>query len=463
MEEDPINETSERVKDPEFGPWLAQACILVVDDEPGMRNFLVKTLGPRCKLIEEAGSTAEASCKLVDQHFDVVILDNIMPDQHGLDWLADQRATGFFADVILMTAYADLDTAINAVRVGVVDFILKPFRSNQLLNSIARCLDRIRLQREIDVLQHQLNFPAYQGFLRNNFIGNSPATEKVREMIARVAPIPTSVLLTGSSGTGKEVAARSLHSLSNRADKLFVPINCGAIPADIIESELFGHLKGAFSGANRTREGLFMHAQGGTIFLDEIADMPFQLQSKLLRVLEDRRVRPVGAEREIPFDARFIFATNANLERRVEEGHFRADLFFRINVVHIQLPALKERGNDVLQLASLFMSEVAQQVGMPAVEIDEHVRSYLLRYDWPGNIRELRNFIERAVILGCFPEEAERAVAPVVENGGQSLAEIEKLHILNILREVGGDREEAARRLGVSRKTIDRKCASWNV
>lgn len=462
MSESELSDTPDRMKDPEFGPWLAQASILVVDDEPGMRNFLMKTLGPRCKLIEEAENTAEASRRIDATHFDVVILDNIMPDKNGLDWLAEQRATGFFADVILMTAYADLDTAISAVRVGVVDFVLKPFRSNQLLNSIARCLDRSRLQRENDVLRHQLNFPAHQVYLRNNFVGKSPATEKMRSMISRVAPISTSVLLTGPSGTGKEVAARSLHSLSGRADKLFVPINCGAIPADMIESELFGHLKGAFTGANRTREGLFLHAQGGTVFLDEIADLPYPLQSKLLRVLEDRRVRPVGSEREIPFDARFIFATNADLEKRVAEGAFRADLYFRINVVQIQLPPLKDRGNDVLELAALFMREAVQQVGMPAVEIDDRIRSYLLRYDWPGNIRELRNFIERAVILGAFPDEAERSPLTHENAGGLSLAEIEKRHILSVLREVGGDREEAARRLGISRKTIDRKCVSWN-
>jgi DNA-binding NtrC family response regulator len=454
---------SEPVRDPEFGPWLAQASILVVDDEPGMRNFLVKTLGPRCKIIEEAENTAEATRKLDEQHFDVVILDNIMPNKNGLEWLAEQRAAGFFADVILMTAYADLDTAINAVRVGVVDFVLKPFRSNQLLNAIARCLDRSRLQRENDVLRHQLNFPAHQVFLRNTFVGHSPVMEKVRAMIARVAPIATSVLLTGPSGTGKEVAARSIHSLSGRADELFVPINCGAIPADMIESELFGHLKGAFTGANRTREGLFLHAQGGTIFLDEIGEMPLPLQTKLLRVLEDRRVRPVGSEREIPFEARFIFATNVDLERRVAEGTFRADLFFRINVVQIQLPPLKDRGNDVLELASLFMREVVQQAGMPAVDIDERVRSYMLRYDWPGNIRELRNFIERAVILGGFPEGIARLPLPTEQAEGQSLAAFEKRHILSILRETGGDREEAARRLGISRKTIDRKCVSWNV
>jgi DNA-binding NtrC family response regulator len=320
MLEGPARETIEPSVDREFGPWLAEASILVVDDELGIRNFLVKILGPRCKLIEEAADTKEASRKLDARHFDVVILDNVMPGKNGLDWLAEQRAIRFFADVILMTAYADLDTAIGALRAGVVDFVLKPFRSNQLLNAVARCLDRMRLQRENYVLRHELKSPSHHIFLRNKLLGDSMAMQQVREIIARVAPVPTSVLFTGPSGTGKEVAARSLHSLSNRADKLFVPVNCGAIPPDMIESELFGHLKGAFTGAGRTREGLFMHAQGGTLFLDEIGELPYLLQSKLLRVLEDRRVRPVGSEREVPFDARFVFATNADLQSRVKAG-----------------------------------------------------------------------------------------------------------------------------------------------
>ncbi|HMN70554.1 MAG TPA: sigma-54 dependent transcriptional regulator [Rhodoblastus sp.] len=445
---------------PEFGPWLSQASILVVDDEPGIRNFLVKILRPRCRSIEEAVDAKEASRKLDSKHFDVVILDNVMPGQNGLDWLNEQRAIGFFADVILMTAYADLDTAIEALRIGVVDFVIKPFRSNQLLNAVARCLDRARLQRENYVLRHELNSVSHQIFLRNKLLGNSAAARQVRETIARVAPLPTPVLFIGESGTGKEVAARSLHSLSNRGDKLFVPVNCGAIPADMIESELFGHLKGAFTGAGRAREGLFLHAQGGTLFLDEIAELPYVLQSKLLRVLEDRRVRPVGSEREVPFDARFVFATNANLQRRVEAGAFRADLYFRINVMQIALPPLRDRGEDVQELAGLFMREIAQELGMPAVPIDDRVRAALARYEWPGNIRELRNLIERTVILGAFPQDFGKSVDDD-DKGGDSLADVERRHILSMLRETGGDREEAARRLGISRKTIDRKCASW--
>ncbi len=451
------------LQDPEFGPWLAQAAILVVDDEPGMRNFLLRILGPRCKRIEEAADVDEAARKLDAQHFDVVILDNIMPRKNGVDWLAEQRATGFFSDVILITAYADLDTAIQALRAGVVDFVLKPFRSNQILNAVARCLDRVRLQRENIVLKHELRSTSDHILLRDRLIGNSNVIAHVRETIARVAPLPSSVLITGESGTGKEVAARSLHALSDRTEKPFVPVNCAAIPPDMIESELFGHLKGAFTGANASREGLFLHARGGTLFLDEIGELPPATQSKLLRVLEDKRVRPLGSEREVPIDLRFIFATNAELEADVRRGRFRADLFYRINVMQLQLPPLRDRGDDVQELATLFMRRLSQQLKMPQVPIDAGTRAALARYRWPGNVRELRNLIERTLILGEFPQDFGGRATLQSDTVEESLDEVERRHILAMLQETGGDRNEAARRLGISRKTIDRKCAAWNV
>ena len=449
-------------RDPEFGPWLAQASILIVDDEPGMRHFLVRTLGPRCKRIEEAADTEEASRKLDAHHFDVVILDNIMPGKNGVDWLAEQRAIGFYADAILMTAFADLDTAIQALRAGAVDFVLKPFRSNQILNAVARCLDRIRLQRENFVLRYELKATSDHILLRDRLIGTSRAIGEVRDTIARVAPLPTSVLLTGESGTGKEVAARSLHTLSDRSAKPFVPVNCAAIPPDMIETELFGHVKGAFTGAESSREGLFTHAQGGTLFLDEIGEMPLATQSKLLRVIEDRRVRPVGAEREVPVDLRFVFATNADLQKDVERGRFRADLFYRINVMQLHLPPLRDRGDDVQELAVLFMHKLSQQLGMPPVGIDAPVRAALARYAWPGNVRELRNLIERSLILGRFPDDFRGGPVRSAEPAGGTLEEIERRHILSVLEETGGNRDEAARRLGISRKTIDRKFAVRN-
>jgi transcriptional regulator with PAS, ATPase and Fis domain len=256
------------------------------------------------------------------------------------------------------------------------------------------------------------------------------------------------------------VLARSIHELSDRAGKPFVPINCAAIPADMLETELFGHVKGAFTGADSRREGLFLHAQGGTLFLDEIGEMPIALQSKLLRVIEDRKVRPVGAEREVPVDIRFVFATNADLASDVEKGRFRADLFYRINVMQIYLAPLRDRERDVVELADLFMHKLSQQLGMPPVVIDDAGRAMLLSYHWPGNVRELRNFIERSVILGRFPLDLRNGASAPATSG--TLDDVERRHILAVLDDVAGNRDEASRRLGISRKTIDRKLSSWH-
>ncbi|MGA0541895.1 sigma-54-dependent transcriptional regulator [Neotabrizicola sp. VNH66] len=438
----------------DFGPALAQAAILVVDDEPGMRHFLQRVLGGRCRTLEVASSTAEAGGKLAAGHFDVVILDNIMQGKRGVDWLAEQRASGFFPPAILITAYADLETAIQALQAGASDFVLKPFRSNQILNAVARCLERVRLERENHVLRHELKAHADHILLRDRLIGASAAIEAIRDTIARVAPLPSTVLLTGPSGSGKEVAARMIHQLSDRAERPFVPVNCAAIPHDMVETELFGHLKGAFTGAVQTRDGLFLHARGGTLFLDEIGELPLPVQAKLLRVIEDRRVRPLGSEREVPVDVRLLCATNADLDRAVAEGRFRADLLYRINVLTLDMPPLCERGSDVQDLADLFMQKLSVQLGMPPVPIDGAVRAGLQAYRWPGNVRELRNLIERALILGRFPPDfsATSAQLPPV-----TLAEIERQAILTTLDATGGDREAAALRLGISRKTIDRR------
>jgi DNA-binding NtrC family response regulator len=460
MQHDMIPKTKAKGQEPDFGPWLAKASVLIIDDEPGMRNFLMRTLETRCAFVDEAADTAEATRKLDERHFDIVILDNIMPKKTGLEWLAEQRAVGFYADAILMTAYADLDTAIQAIRAGAADFVLKPFRSNQILNAISRALDRSNLQRENSALKYQLRTAADHIFLRDRLVGSSATIQQTRDMISRVAPLPTSVLLTGESGTGKEVLAHSIHDLSDRASKPFVPVNCAAIPADMLETELFGHVKGAFTGADTRREGLFLHAQGGTLFLDEIGEMPVPLQSKLLRVLEDRKVRPVGAEREVPIDIRFIFATNADLAADVENGRFRADLFYRINVMQIYLAPLRDRDQDVLELCELFMHKLSQQLGMPPVAMDDAVRSMLLSYHWPGNVRELRNFIERSLILGLFPLDLKGSV-PLQSSSG-TLEEVERRHILAVLSDVSGNRDEASRRLGISRKTIDRKMSFWH-
>lgn len=445
----------------EFGPLLSRASVLVIDDEPGMRNFLKRTLGSRCAQVDVAADVAEATALVDENRYDIVILDNVMPGKSGLEWLEEQRAIGFFSDVILMTAYADLETAIQALRAGAMDFVLKPFRSNQILNAMSRCLERRNLQRENFVLRHELMAASDHLALRHRLIGHSEGVQTVRETITRVAPLPTSVLICGPSGSGKEVAARSLHALSERSNKPFVPVNCAAIPAEMIEAELFGHVKGAFTGAGESREGLFLHAHGGTLFLDEIAELPLQMQSKLLRALEDRKVRPVGSEREVSVDLRFVFATNSNLEKAVAEGKFRTDLYYRINVMRIDMPPLKDRGDDVIELAELFLTKLARQLGMPPVPLTDSAKASFLRYDWPGNVRELRNLIERSIILGRFPDLAP-AMPSVQEAAGDTLEEIEKDHILRTLEQCDGNRSEAARRLGVSRKTIERKLAQWD-
>lgn len=449
--------------DPSFGPWLKEASILVVDDEPGMRNFLVKTLASRCRRVEVAGNTEEASRWLENSSFDVVILDNIMAGKTGLAWLADLRAGGFFIEVILITAFADLETAIQALRAGAADFVLKPFRLNQILTAIARCLDRARLQRENFVLRRQLQSLPHSNRGDSQMVGNSPSIRRAREIIARAAPLPTTVLITGESGTGKELAARSLHIQSDRADKPFVPVNCAAIAPEVIESELFGHLKGAFTGAASSREGLFFYAQGGTLFLDEIGELPYVLQSKLLRVIEEKKVRPVGAEREIPIDVRLVAATNSDLPQEVSAGHFRQDLYYRLGVLQIHLPPLRDRPEDIAPLARLLMTDISAQLGVPPLELTPAILAELEHYSWPGNVRELRNVIERSLILGAFPEDIVTGNIVPQEPNPEALAAIEKSHMLRVLEAAGGNRAEAARRLGVSRKTLDRKCAAWNV
>jgi len=443
----------------EFGPGLPLSSVLIVDDEPGMRNFLMKILVPRCARVEQASNVAEASALLDENHFDVVILDNIMPGQNGLEWLKDQRKLGFFADAILVTAFADLETAIEALRIGVADFVLKPFRSNQIINAVARAVDRQELRRENYLLKYEL--AGENMCMRGRLLGRSAEVSNIRDTLNRVAPLPTSVLFTGASGTGKEVAARTLHSLSARADKPFVPVNCAAISPDALANELFGQLIRRADGESDHKDGLLFHARGGTLFLDEIAEMPAQVQAALLRVIEEMRIRPIGSTREVPLNLRFMFATNTELEKAVAEGRFRADLYHRINVINIRMPRLIERKGDIFELASMFMKKMSESLGVPPLVMTEGVLLKLSSYDWPGNVRELRNLVERSLILGEFPPEFND---PEHSEEGlpDSLEAVERRHILTVLGECGGNRAEAARRLGVSRKTVDRKCAMWD-
>ena len=442
-----------------FGGWQARS-ILIVDDEPGIRSFLHKTLSVRCGHVDLAGSVEEAILLLGQRPYDLIILDNALPGKYGVDWLQELRDSGFHNDVILMTAFADLDTAIRALRAGASDFLLKPFRVNQILTAIGRCFDRAHLRRENFVLRRERETHGDTGI--DGLVGESAALQPIRQAITRLATVPTTVLITGESGTGKEIAARAMHTLSNRSNNHFVPINCGAVAPDIIESELFGHVKGAFSGAASSREGLFFYAQGGTLFLDEIGELPPTMQVKLLRVLEERRIRPVGAEREIPVDVRVIAATNRNLEEAIADGSFRADLYYRLNVVELKMPPLRERREDIPALVASFVRQLAPQLGVPPQQPDAALLASMQAYGWPGNVRELRNLVERWLILGSIPGMQDTST-PSGDDTDISLEAVEKRHILKVLAESDNNKSEAARRLGVSRKTLERKCAEWGV
>jgi DNA-binding NtrC family response regulator len=448
-----------------FGPW-PQHSLLVVDDEEGMRSFLSRALSSRCGLAAVASNVEEAALLVERYHFDVIVLDIVLPGRSGVEWLVDLRASGFPGDVILITAFADMETAIKALRAGASDFILKPFRLDQILSAIQRCFERSRLARENYLLKREVRERAAV----DGLIGVSEAIRTLAAMIQRIAPMPSTVLIEGESGTGKEVAARALHNLSMRSGRAFVPVNCAAIPGSLIESELFGHVKGAFTDARADRNGLFYYAHGGTLFLDEIGDLPLTMQTKLLRVLEERRIRPVGSEREVPVDVRIVAASNRSLAAEVAAGRFRKDLFYRLDVVNLVIPPLRERPEDVPVLARHFAAQLAQQLGVPAVAVTVDVAQRLMGYSWPGNARELRNLVERALILGYFPTAgapAADSTAPVAELFPDmpleyTLDQVEKEHILRVLASVQGNKSEAARRLGVSRKTLERKCAIWD-
>ncbi|AUN96228.1 sigma-54-dependent transcriptional regulator [Pseudazoarcus pumilus] len=436
--------------------------ILIVDDEEGMRSFLERALAPRCAHVESAVDVETARARMERRHFDLLILDIALPGKSGIEWLRELREAGVGVDVILITAFADLESAIDALRGGASDFILKPFRIDQILNAIKNCFQRARLARENYVLRRELS--ERDDASGDGLVGESEAMRSLREILHRVAATPSTVLLQGESGTGKEVVARALHRLSDRAARAFVPVNCAAIPSELIESELFGHVKGAFTGAAASRNGLFYYANGGTLFLDEISELPLSMQSRLLRVLEERRLRPVGSERELPVDVRIIAASNRDLLQAVRDGVFREDLYFRLAVVDLAVPPLRERADDVPALVAHFVAQLAGRLGVQPLAVPSEVMGALCAYHWPGNVRELRNFVERSLILGGFSTaslvaqpRAARTADPEL-----SLEEVERRHILGALEACGGNKTEAARRLGVSRKTLERKCAEWD-
>jgi DNA-binding NtrC family response regulator len=433
--------------------------ILIVDDEQGMRNFLVKTLAPRCHFVMNAGSAEEGAEWLNSHHVDLIILDISLPGKNGVVWLRELRDKGFSGEVILITAFADLDTAIEALRAGASDFILKPFRVPQILNAVKKCAERAGLQRENFVLKRRLNqSSAGQGSL----VGRSAAMVALREAVIRIAAVASNVLLQGESGTGKELVARELHARSPRAKGQFVPMNCTALPPDLMEHELFGHVQGAFTGARRAQAGLFYYAQGGTLFLDEVAELPLRLQAMLLRAIDELNIHPVGSEQRVPVNVRLIAATNRNLEQAVASGQFRADLYYRLKVVDLSLPPLRDHREDLPDLVAHFLAQIGPSLGLPPIVISADEMAFLESYHWPGNCRELRNLLERSLILGGLNVSAlYPGNRPSPAMATTDLQTLEKQHIQAVLASVGGDKSRAAQLLGVSRRTLERRVAEW--
>jgi DNA-binding NtrC family response regulator len=446
-----------------------RASILVVDDEAGIRNFLQRALAKEYGLVEVADS-AEAAEELRQRYqFDLFIVDIRLPGRSGLEWVQELRQQGNDTDVIFITAYADLTATIGALRSGATDFLLKPFRLEQIMTAITRCFEHRLLARENLALRRQVNDFAGRLYGTAGILGRSVVMQTLCDMIKRVAPTPSSILIEGETGTGKELAANAIHHFSGRSGA-FVPVNCAAVSPELFESELFGHTKGAFTGAHQSREGLFSFAAGGTLFLDEISEMPLTLQAKLLRVLENRRIRPVGSDREVTVDVRLIVATNRHLEEAVKDGTFREDLHYRLNVVTIHMPALRDHAEDIPDMVQFYVERLAMELGVKPFSLSQQDVLRLQDYHWPGNVRELRNLIERALLLGRFPwdaltgksadTEAARPDEPETSSD-VTLERIEKQHMLRILDATGGNKSEAARRLGISRKTMERKLRSW--
>ncbi len=453
----PANDDGDRLSE----DWQRSA-VLIVDDEEGMRNFLGKTLERRCGQVMQAASAEQADALAQAHRFDLVILDITLPGKSGIAWLRELREHGYAGEVILITAFADLETAIEALRAGASDFILKPFRVSQILNAVKHSLERAHLRRENWLLRRSLR---QRVAARQALVGDSAPMRSLRADLARAAGVASTVLLSGESGTGKELAARALHQQSLRARAPFVPVACATVSAEHIESELFGHARGAFPGATRSRDGLLFYAQGGTLFLDEVAELPPPVQAALLRVLDDHRIRPLGGEQQIEVDVRIIAATNRNLADEVAAGRFRNDLYYRLQVVEIALPPLREHKADIPALVAHFVATLAPQLGVEPISVSEPELAYLGQYDWPGNVRELRNLVERSLILGAlnlsalYPGETRPALAgsPLPTD----LHELEKRHILTVLDSVTGDKTRAAQLLGISRRTLERRCAEW--
>ncbi|PKN41696.1 MAG: two-component system response regulator [Deltaproteobacteria bacterium HGW-Deltaproteobacteria-18] len=443
--------------------------ILVVDDDPGHRGML-KTLltdwGFRTEA-ESDGETAVARCR--EQAFDLILMDVRMAGISGIEALKEIKAYNPAIPILIMTAYSDVETAVEAIKAGAYDYLTKPLDFDDLRLTMDRALDHAALRDENRALRQTLA----ASFDPGGIIGQSPPMRRLMEMLATIAPSEATVMVTGESGTGKELIARAIHANSQRRKGPYIAVNCAALTETLLESELFGHEKGAFTGAERRREGRFLAADKGTIFLDEIGEMPLSMQVKLLRVIQEREIQRVGGDQTLKVDVRIVAATNRDLLAEVEARRFRQDLYYRLNVVTLNLPPLRERGEDIPLLATNFLRRFAEKNDKRIKGYTPEAMDRLLKHSWPGNVRELENAVERAVVLALGEYIGERDLPPQLSGAGGeygrpdggfaniTLEELERLAILDAMDAAGGNKSEAARRLGITRKTLHAKMTKY--
>ena len=394
--------------------------VLIVDDEKGMRDFLGIMLRKEGYAVSQAESAEKASDLISRGEFDLVISDISMPGQSGLEVLRQAKAAGPDTPVIMITAYASTESAVEALKLGAYDYIIKPFDVDELKIIVRNALEKRRLETENRILKRELK----EKFRSDEMVGESPRMREVIELVGKIAPTNSTVLISGESGTGKELVARAIHTSSPRKDHPFVSINCGAMPDELLESELFGHARGSFTGAVASKKGLFEVADGGTIFLDEIGDTSPAMQVKLLRVLQERRIRRVGGTEESEVNVRVLAASNQDLEQMVRERRFREDLYYRINVIQIKMPALREKREDIPALALHFLVKYGKTMGKKITRISEEAIRRLTEHDWPGNVRELENVIERAVALETTDAITEQSLSREVRGGSRPAADL---------------------------------------
>jgi two-component system, NtrC family, response regulator HydG len=442
--------------------------VLVVEDEEIVRQLVTGLLREEGYAVDAVPTGEEALRALDRELYDLVLLDLNLPGMHGMNVLSAAPALQTDAEFIVMTAFGSVDNAVEAMKLGAFDYVNKPFRTEELLLTMERALHQTALRREVA----QLRRHAADG-VRTRIVGRSPAMERLFDLVERVAPTRATVLITGETGTGKELVARAIHELSDRARKPFVPINCSALPETLLESELFGHTKGSFTGAIANKRGLFEEAAGGTLFLDEISTIPSSTQVKLLRVLQERKLHRIGGSQPVPVDFRLLAATNLDLGEEVRAGRFREDLFYRLNVFPVRVPALRERQGDIPLLANYFRLRFAHENGVHAPEIAADAMKRLMEYAWPGNVRELENYIERAVIMyagarsipfeppGSEADRPEQNLIAAATQEHWSMARLEKEYILEVLQQTSGHRGRAADILGIDRRTLYRKLKQY--